>query len=464
MTASLRARLRRAPAPALGLAVLLAALVAGAAVGPPAARAQRDEGATVTPRIRVRSDTVIRWQPRYVFTTDETQIDRSQGFWQRVDELPLYERLSLDARDLADGHVDVHLSAWGLLDLTFDDEGGIAAGDFAQAYVRGEVGPVEAWGGRRFLSWGVPGGLHLDGGGVGARTDFGLHAQAIVGRPVTPRVRGLLGASPDFTREQIAYGALIGFTDPRKGSVSAAYVERRGDMIPMRTISVDGTWRPHARVDLGASVALDAPDTGIGISQATAQASWLASNEWTFDLFYTHRDPRRLIPSWSLLSVFATSIYHEAALGGTWRFGDGLAVRAEGGLRHFDMPDRSQLVDDPEWGYRAEVSLRALPIEGRPQYRIMYSRRDDGTIAYNLADVGVSWRAWQALVLAVQGTFAIDDEGERDSVLARVTAEYPIADGWALAATVDWARTPIASSELRGLVRATWRAGGGASR
>jgi len=442
-----------------------------ALLAPRSAEAQADRGddeaveadiQTSPPvRIRVRSDTIIRWQPRYVFTVDETQIGADQGFWQRVNELPLYQRLTLDGRNLADGAVDVHLSAWGALDLTFDADGddrsgAIAAGDFAQAYVRARTGPVSVWGGRRFVSWGLPGGLHVDGGGVGVRHESGFHAEAMVGRPVTPRFRSLLGSSTSFQGVTAAYGARAGFTAPGRGQVAAAYVERWAEGLPVdRVLSVDGTWRPLSRLDLGASVAVDVDD--VGVSQATAQASWLANRELTVDVLYTHRDPRRLIPAYSLLSVFASSIYDEAAVGVAYRLSRSVAVRAEGGLRHYDAPGSTQGAGDPEWGYRAEATLRALPVDGRAQYRMMYSRRDDGDIAYNLADAGVSFKVWRQLTLALQATFAIQDDGDRDSVLGRATLEYPVVPGWDVAGTVGVSRTAIAEAETRGLLRVSYR-------
>jgi hypothetical protein len=402
-------------------------------------------------RIRVRSDTVMRFQSGYVFTVDESfSVDANTRYWQRVAQLPLYERVSLDARDLANGRVDVHFSGWGALDLTFPSDDGIAAGDFAIGYVEGRHGVASAWGGRRFLAWGIPGGVHLDGGGAAIRLGEGLVAEAAVGRPVTPRRSGLLGQRPDYSMPTLAYGARIGYSSPGHFSGSLSYLDRFAEGISAdRSLAADALWRIVPEVDLSGNVSLDI--NSVGIEQASLLATFLVTDALSTDLGWQHVDPTRLLPMWSILAAFASSIFDEVAGGATLRVSEHWSLRGVAGLRVYSM-------DGATAGYRFQAIARYVDVLSGLRAFVSLSRRDDSLVGLNVLHGSVALPPlWERVIVALQLAVGVDDEAERESLLTRFSADWPVEGGFNVGASLDWARSPIVESELRGQLSFSYR-------
>lgn len=402
----------------------------------------------VDSQVRARHDIVLRWASRYRLDTAEDPIGLEQQLWRRVDALPIYNRVALDARDLANGRIDLHFTGWGALDFLADSTGAVAAGDVAIGYLEVDLAPARLWAGRRFMSFGPPGGLHVDGGGVSTRTS-GVITEAFVGRPVTPARSQLLGPEPDFEDATIAYGARVGYGDSDV-SVSAGYAELwGGGIVGSRTVDVAGYWYPGTfRFEAGSKI--DVRD--LGVAQARLAAGWRVSRPLSIDLDYLHLEPGRWIPSWSIFSVFETSTFDELSAGGTWRPMPSVAIRVEAAARRYS--DQSRL------GYRADVMTRILPSDPRGvRLRVLASRRDDGVVGYTIVQAGAAFDPRPAWVLAVDGSFAIDDRGQRDTMLGRATVEAAPSTAWKLGLTVALARTPVAAAETRVMLRATWRPG-----
>lgn len=392
--------------------------------GPEGPEDQAQEPATsdphaITPRIRVRSDSVMRFQSGYVLTVDESAApNANRRFWQRVAQLPIYERVSLDARDLADGHVDVHFSAWGALDLTFQSDQGIVAGDFAIGYVEGRHGAASGWGGRRFLSWGIPGGVHLDGGGAALRLGNGLVVEAAVGRPVTPRRNALLGQRPDFSEATVAYGARVGYVHPGRMTASLSYLDRWANGISGdRSLALDATWRIVPAVDVSGNVSLDV--NSVGIEQANLTANFVLGERVMADVGWQHVDPTRLLPMWSILAAFASSVFDEVAAGATLRLADNWSVRGAGGLRVYSF-------DGATLGYRVEALARYVDALSGLRSFMSLTRRYDGTDGLNVLHGSVAFPPlWERLIVALQGAVGLDDRAEKESLLARFSADWP---------------------------------------
>ncbi len=411
-------------------------------------------------RLRLRMDTVLRWSPRYVVRVADTQLGADQVYWERVDQLPIYQRVNLDAdwRGEDGWAADIHASAWAALDLLFDEEGGFAAGDFALAYGRGTYGPVSVWLGRRFVPWGPPGGLHIDGGGVEVRTRFGLAAEAVVGRPVTPAYDSLLGPRISFDgAATLAYGARLGYRYPGRLSASLSYVERWAEGIAAdRLISTAITAVPTRRLDLRGALVFDPTD--LAVEQASAQIFVLVADFLELDAGYAHADPSRLIPRWSILSAFASSVFHEGSLGGTVTIARSLLLRAEGAFRWYHVPGREG-EENSWWGYRADFMLRWLPVRGRVRLLLGASRRADDEVGLTLIHGAVGTDVHRLVQLAFEVAVALDDErdGDKDAYLGRASIAIDVGSNWVVGATFDAARTPFVDFEARGMVRASWR-------
>lgn len=413
--------------------------------------------------MRIRHDTILRYVPRYELTVDNAAVSTSTRYWRRVDELPVYELVSLDADGLREGTTEAHISAWGALDATIPSNGDVLSGDFATAWARTRLRPFALWAGRRFVTWGVPGGLHVDGLGVELQTQFGLHVELIGGRPVTAvsstvgaqaGVSTTLGPHSEFESPKGVYGVRIGFEQPGVVAASVSYLERWMEGIAAdRSIMATASVRPFERLDLLATGTLD---VNAGIEEARVQAAYLVIDELEPDISYIHADPQKLLPAWSLLSMFATAVYDEGAVGLTARVSDQVAGRAEFALRRSHVPG-SDRAEDTYSGYRANVLLRWRPEVGRTELVGEVSRRDEADTTLLVARLGGAFEPYHPLRLALTLGAAVDEnDGDRTALLARGSAELPIGSKWATALTVDVARTPIALSEVRALLRVSY--------
>lgn len=418
------------------------------------ARAQDVRDDVPAPVVRVREDTVIRWTSRYSLTAEETQTSTDRQFWRRVDQLPLYTRLSLDATHLAGDHVDVHIGAWAGLDLRLPEDPTPVGGDFAVAWAEARLGPLAVWGGRRFVPWGPPGGLHLDGGGLGLRHASGIQLELVAGRPVTPSYESPVGAQASYEGPTGAAGARVGYADPGKVALSLSYVERWAEgILADRIVAADASWSPLPFVDVRGNLVLDA--TGVGVEQGGADLLIVATPTVVVDVAYAHVEPRRLLPAWSILSVFASSLYEEGGVGATWRALPMLSLRTELAVRVYHVPG-DQRDAETQVGYRADGVARYAPVEGGGvQLLARVSRRDDGELGYTLVTATAAW-SLRPIDFTVDLAGAVDDHRERDSLLARLSLELPVGTHFRFGGSFDVARTPIVESEIRGLLRASY--------
>lgn len=402
-------------------------------------------------RTQARYDMLMRWAPRYRILTQQGPVGLEEQLWDRVDALLVYHRVALDMTELADGRVSVHLAGWGALDLLADSAGAVAAGDVAIGYADLRLEPVTLWLGRRFLTYGPPGGLHVDGGGVLARFDFGLTAEAFVGRPVTPTRSELLGPQPSFEGAAASYGARIGYSDPGRIGVSTAYTESWGHGIVGSRVLDSAGHVFVGGVHVEGALKLDLIDVGVLQGQLGASVRPLPALE--LDVAYAHLEPGRWIPRWSILSVFETSTFDELVLGATVRPLRPLAVRLVAGGRRYDGAQDA----DGDFGYRLALTTQVTSMSRRgSRARFIVDRRDDGVIGFTILQAGFSFDPIERLALGLDGSFAIDDDGERESVLGEVSADVRPIEGWTFGLTLSVARTPIAPSELRALLRAGW--------
>lgn len=406
-------------------------------------------------RVHTRHDAILSWAPRYRLDTSTSPLGLEQQMWRAVEALPLYQRISLDGTLAIDEHTSasLHFSGWGSVDLLQDASGGLAAGDVAIGYAEVTHRALSGWAGRRFLTYGPPGGLHVDGGGVAVRTDVGVFAEAFVGRPVTPIRASLLGPQPDFTDASVAYGARVGYEQAGTLAVAAGYAELWGHgIVATRAVDLVASWDPGV-VHLETSVKVDA--LNLGVMQARAVALFSVARELSLDLDYLHVEPSRWIPAWSILSAFESDDFDEAMGGATLRPSRTFALRAEGAARVYTRPTTGEI----RAGYRADLSARTMPgPNGGPTLRLQGSRRDDGVIGYTVVTGGAAFDVWQSLVLALDGAFAIDDAGARLTAVGRANLDVDVLSSLRIGATVSLAHTSVADTELRAMLRARWEA------
>lgn len=410
--------------------------------------------------MRMRFDVIFRGVPRYVLTTQENPASADDRYWRSIALAPLQERFLLDGTNFMHGHVDVHLSAWDSVDLTDPTSSdGRVAGDVAVAWTKYHRGPWSVWGGRRFIPWGAPGGVHLDGLGVEVRLTEGLTLDALAGRPVTPAYGSLLGGHPGFDGVTAAGGARIGWSQPGTFSAAVSYLEHWAAGIPVRRIA-EATFvvNPTRWLNVRGEVSWDL--LGLGIMQADVDAAAWVGRTVEVDAGYGHLDPALLIPRWSILSVFVTRTYDEGRLRAAWRILPVLQVGAEGAMQHYDVPGVDASQQGPQWGSRVEFFVRATSRDRRFQFTAMASHRDDGVHRMLLLRTAGSFPIWGPLLGALEAATALDDDdfaAPRTSWFGRASVEGPVAAAWRLGASVDGVRSPLAASELRGMIHLTGR-------
>jgi hypothetical protein len=410
--------------------------------------------------VRVRFDVIFRGAPRYVLTARPGAVGADDRYWRALALAPLQERANLDARDLLHGHLDVHFSAWNAIDLAASDApGGRVAGDVAVAWTRYHRGVWSAWGGRRFVAWGAPGGVHLDGLGAEASLGGGMTVEAVVGRPVTPAYGALVGGQPGFDGVTAAGGARVAWTVPGSLSASASFLEHWAAGIPVRRVAEASLVATPLRwFDLRGSVSWDL--LGLGVMQADLDAAAWLGRAVELDLGVGHLDPALLIPRWSILSVFVTRTFDEARGRVAWRVTPALQVGVEGAAIHYAVPGRDADAAGPSWGGRAEAFARVTSRDRREQVVALVSRRDDGVQAMTLVRVAGSLPLAGQVFAAAEGAVALDHDdpsAPRTSWYGRVSVDGPVVPGWRVGASVDGVRSPLAASELRAMLHLTAR-------
>lgn len=437
---------------------LSVALACGAA--PTLGRAQTATQDDLPASVRVRFDVIFRGVPRYALTAQANAVSADDRYWRTIALAPLQERANLDATNLLRGRVDVHLSAWSAIDLAAPGAGdGRVAGDVAVGWARYHRGPWSVWAGRRFIAWGAPGGVHLDGVGGEVRLAEGLLVETIVGRPVTPTYGALLAGHPGFEGATAAGGLRLGWSDPGTLSASVSYLEQWSHGIPARRVAEAAVvGHPLRWLDLRGTVSWDL--LGLGVMQADLDASAWLGRSVEVDVGYGHLDPALLIPRWSILSVFVTRTFDEGRARVAWRAVPALQVGLEGALLHYDVAGVDPSKAGPEWGSRMEAFARVSTRDRRGQVVAIASRRDDGEQRMTLVRLAGSFPILRGLIGALEGAVALDNDdvsAPRTSWYGRLSMEGPVAVGWRLGASVDGVRSPIATSELRAMLHLTGR-------
>ncbi len=238
---------------------------------------------------------------------------------------------------------------------------------------------------------------------------FGLTLEAVAGRPVTPRFEGTLGATPGFDGAAALWGVRAGYANPGKFTASVAWMERWGRGIPgQRVLSTEALWMPSGRVDVRGSAVVDGASGDL--VQGRLEALVMLGRRSDVTAGWAHADVARLIPRWSILSVFAGPVYDEFFLGGAWRPTRGVSVGLEGALRLLDVPGRAQGSYGPTLASRFDARLRVAPSNNGLQGLVHVSRRDDGETALTVLRVVGSFPLHARLDGMLEASAALDGD------------------------------------------------------
>ncbi len=288
---------------------------------------------------------------------------------QAVRVVPLYEMLSVSARDIHTSFADfqVVLSTWGELDfgpnLTWGpiaDRQSRLTGDVDVLYLQADFAKraVAVRLGRFVVPDGTSRMTQLDGGEARLQLPFGLGVSGYAGSPVSARFMARGGAETwnpvagDFTA-----GGRVFYVLPRWGELGAsiAYASDHGD--PSREdVGVDLRLTPLRSLTLLGSAFYGLYDSRLGEGNAQLLWQWLPKLQLGAE--YRYVEPGLLLPRNSILSVFTEDTRNEVGLS----VHAGPFSRVSVDLEVFDVmesdrPDGTRVRARGTWRPRASTAL-----------------------------------------------------------------------------------------------------------
>jgi hypothetical protein len=440
---------------------LAAALLAGAG----GARAGEEGPAPIPPAptsVRVSADTYLRLFERSPMPGPNGAVV-SDTF-----AAPLYQYASLQVENVdlpwEPASLDAELSAWG--DVNLAPEEGIqrADGDITVASIRHRYGWAFAQLGRQIQAGGAARMSRLDGVSLGFNAPFGLAATAYGGWTVLPRWNErpgyhLLGSAADTV---LRYPDAI--PEPRRdgtwmagGRLSYSYLpyvnvgasfheQRENGALARRNIGLDVRAVPDPMVAITLKSLIDGDEWSFTDARLAVDVYPVKDLSLAAEL--THIEPSLFLSRESVLSVFSLDMFHE--LGGSasyrafgiWRIGaSGYAdffMGSELGARL----NLNSSVDLAQW----------LPVLLRGEYGWV-AEPDNG---YHSARLSVVYKPIEPVALTAESYLYFYNSainGAPLSAVGALSAEWTIAQGWAVMGSGSVARTPYATLDVQALAR-----------
>ncbi len=370
---------------------------------------------------------------------------------QAIGVVPIYELLSVSARDVTNPYVDglqIVMSTWGEVDAQnarwdWFGTGSRLKGDLDLLYIQGEFAKraLMVQLGRMFVADGTSRMTQLDGGQARLVLPFGLGVSGYAGLPVAARFSERGGSETwNPIRGDFAAGGRVFYVLPRWGEVGAslAWVSDHGDpsrqdvgfdlrVTPWRSITVlgNGFFSMYEHWRMG---------------QANAAVLWQAIPALQLGLEYRHIEPDLFLPRDSILAVFASASRDEA--GFSVHAGPFQRVTLDGDYHYVvdsDRADGHRLHGRVTWqvlratAVGADVDWLYDPLNGYVFGRLFASQDLDRLrITADIQDAKFS-----------KAVNAYDN-----SFLATATVGYRIGGGWAALVAGSAGVTPLLSSRF----------------
>jgi hypothetical protein len=239
--------------------------------------------------------------------------------------------LVLEGRGDVKDEVDAEAVVW----MAGDSELGESSGDVLVAVVHAHSANNRVRGtlGRFVSTLGAVRPVHVDGGAARFRLPRRFDLEVVAGIPVLPADGVMSSMSTGRT-----WGWYAGGRASRRlgewGAVGLAFAERRDDGdVSSEELGLDAGFTLSKRDDLGARVAFDLVNPGIG--EATITASRRIKTLRT-DVYATHREASHLLPATSLFSVLGDVPSEKGGVVATWRAAPRLDLSGDAGVRYVD--------------------------------------------------------------------------------------------------------------------------------
>lgn len=355
---------------------------------------------------------------------------------------PLYEILSVTARDISTGFTDdlrLVLSTWGAVDLAKRrwDAGTDSrlGGDITTAYVQARFAGqrVTLRAGRTFVATGVARMIQVDGGELAVVLPMGpiqLKVSGYGGLPTSQRFQGRSGPSSwNPVAGTIAYGGRAGLAVPLAGypgrgleiGASANWVEDESD--PVREeVGVDIRLQPFRSTNLALAGFGTYSLYDARLAEANAALTVSATRRLHLTADWRFVEPSLLLARNSILSVFTASTWSEYGVGARYDLGRGLHAGLDGHVR----TEPGQDGDEQRLG--SDVAARLDWERGAGSAGLEVSRLDafdNGYLAarlYGRRDIGRVILTGDVLA----HYFREEVNGQREAVTGTVTAGYKL--------------------------------------
>jgi len=378
------------------------------------------------------------------FTTFWRELDPYAASDATKSRMPVYQYVTVRGRDLGVAGLSADVSGFGQLELLKGFAADRATGDLMYGYVRyvDPKGYVRATAGRQFVYRGAGYGVALDGATVEGFLPLNLQVQAFGGIVAERTFEGTL--------DRPAVGGRLAWMPRDFGHVGASYYQEwSSDQIDRQNVGADFAFRYFKEVTVDGSSTFDM--VGHGVQDVDLTVSYLPFRWASIFVHYGLFDPDALLPRTSIFWVFARELHQSV--------GGGFDVRPFQGFTFWVNWDQ-YLYGSGDTGYlgkaRASYQLPVtIPVTVGLEYDRMSETENgyDAVRVFGTGETGYGLR-FSAEVLAY---FFAHDVRSYDKVITGFGGlGYRFLHGLVLDVGAEVNRTPLVSSEVRGLAKLTW--------
>lgn len=366
-------------------------------------------------------------------------------------QAPLYEYLTVGADDVGVDGFSVHVTGFGVANITRPALGERFSGDVLAGTVswRERKGRIVARLGRQFLFDGAGNAALMDGAYVRVRPWIPVDVSAWGGFVPYPRF--------DYAAGRFTYGARVAYNPWDWGRIGVSFSEERdGGNRAFSSIGVDYAFRRFAWMDLAGFLQADLLQKNV--QEARNSITFVPHRDWWISVDHAMAVPSARIPRTSIFSVFTNSFYHAAGGEVTWRGAGELAASAYG--RYFRYGDGGGS------GYQAGLKPTLAIRKGLGhQVGLEVSRLASPTNAYTQARAfGIVHPFKRAeLTLDIDNYFYDHDvKGYGRSHIVGLTGGYEVFAGARVQGDLYVTVNPDYRQQVSGLLKFAYAFGGGA--
>jgi hypothetical protein len=382
-----------------------------------------------------------------VYGTSET----FTSFWQELSpagtdpemRFPVYEYLTVRARNFGVPGLSVDLSGFGQLEATPAHVDSRRHGDLLYGYARwvDPNGRVRLTLGRQYLYQGGGYGRSIDGVAAEGFLPYHFEVQAFGGSATDRQFSG------EFTRP--VAGARVAWNPWDLGTLGVAYFQQwDGGDVDRQTVGADFAVRAWQPLTVSGNALFDM--YGERLQDLNLRVVGVVTRWLQLFASYAVFDPDALLPRTSIFWVFAQETHQEA--------GGGLQVKPWRWLRLSGEFERYFLGGDA--GFLAAGRCEAdLPLASPLTVGARYEHLKEPANGYDAVRGYLRGETGFGMLYSAEGMlylFSHDVGGASSSTTVFGGLGYRLLQGLVLDGGVEWNRNPLVTSEVVGFAKLTW--------